>query len=33
MVQLAMNKTRDDTLRFYTSLGFVASHDGLKLTL
>jgi ribosomal protein S18 acetylase RimI-like enzyme len=33
MVQLAMNKSREDTLRFYKSLGFVASHDGLKLTL
>ncbi len=33
LVQLAMNKSRDDTLRFYKSLGFVASHDGLKLTL
>ena len=33
MVQLAMNKTREDTLRFYKSLGFVASHDGLKLGL
>jgi GNAT superfamily N-acetyltransferase len=33
MVQLAMNKSREDTLRFYKSLGFVASHDGLKLSL
>ena len=33
VVQLAMNKSREDTLRFYKSLGFVASHDGLKLTL
>jgi GNAT superfamily N-acetyltransferase len=33
MVQLAMNKSRDETLRFYKSLGFVASHEGLKLTL
>jgi ribosomal protein S18 acetylase RimI-like enzyme len=33
MVQLAMNKSRADTLRFYKSLGFVASHDGLKLML
>ena len=33
MVQLAMNKSREDTLRFYKSLGFVASHDGFKLTL
>ncbi len=33
VVQLAMNKSRDDTLRFYKSLGFVASHEGLKLSL
>jgi GNAT superfamily N-acetyltransferase len=33
MVQLAMNKSREDTLRFYKSLGFVASHDGFKLPL
>jgi GNAT superfamily N-acetyltransferase len=33
VVQLAMNKSRDDTLRFYKSLGFVASHEGFKLTL
>jgi L-amino acid N-acyltransferase YncA len=33
MVQLAMNKSRADSLRFYQSLGFVASHDGFKLAL
>lgn len=33
LVQLAMNKSREDSLRFYKSLGFVASHEGLKLTL
>ena len=33
MAQLAMNKSRDDTLRFYESLGFVASHEGFKLKL
>jgi GNAT superfamily N-acetyltransferase len=33
MIQLAMNKSREDTLRFYKSLGFVASHEGFKLTL
>ena len=33
VVQLAMHKSRDDTLRFYKSLGFVASHEGFKLTL
>jgi GNAT superfamily N-acetyltransferase len=33
LVQLAMNKSREDTLRFYKSLGFVASHEGFKLSL
>ena len=33
MVQLTMNKTRQDTLRFYKSLGFVATHEGFKLML
>jgi ribosomal protein S18 acetylase RimI-like enzyme len=33
LVQLTMNKSRDDALRFYQSLGFVASHEGFKLTL
>lgn len=33
LVQLTMNKTRDDTLRFYRSLGFEATHEGFKLTL
>jgi len=33
LVQLAMNKSRADTLRFYKSLGFVASHEGFKLAL
>ncbi|WP_374653349.1 N-acetyltransferase family protein [Dongia sp.] len=33
MVQLAMDKTRTDTLRFYESLGFKASHEGMKLGL
>jgi ribosomal protein S18 acetylase RimI-like enzyme len=33
MVQLTMNKSREDTLRFYKSLGFVASHEGFKLAL
>jgi ribosomal protein S18 acetylase RimI-like enzyme len=33
LVQLAMDKTRTDTLRFYESLGFKASHEGLKLDL
>ncbi|WP_374378058.1 N-acetyltransferase family protein [Dongia sp.] len=33
LVQLAMDKSREDTLRFYESLGFKASHEGLKLDL
>jgi ribosomal protein S18 acetylase RimI-like enzyme len=33
VVQLTMNKSRDDTLRFYESLGFMASHEGFKLNL
>jgi ribosomal protein S18 acetylase RimI-like enzyme len=33
LVQLTMNKSRTDTLRFYESLGFVATHEGFKLVL
>jgi GNAT superfamily N-acetyltransferase len=33
MVQLTTNKARPDALRFYESLGFVASHEGMKLSL
>lgn len=33
LVQLAMNKSRSDTLRFYQSLGFEATHEGFKLIL
>jgi len=33
LVQLAMNKQRTDTLRFYKRLGFEASHEGFKLML
>ena len=33
MVQLTSDKTRPDALRFYESLGFVASHEGFKLRL
>ncbi len=33
LVQLAMNKSRTDTLRFYQSLGFEATHEGFKLIL
>ncbi len=31
-VQLTADKSRTDAHRFYGSLGFVASHEGLKLT-
>jgi GNAT superfamily N-acetyltransferase len=33
LVQLTTDKSRPDALRFYDSLGFVASHEGMKLTL
>ncbi len=33
MVQLTSDKKRADAIRFYESLGFVASHEGLKLHL
>ncbi len=33
IVQLTTNKARPDALRFYQQLGFVASHEGLKLNL
>ncbi|HEY4163357.1 MAG TPA: GNAT family N-acetyltransferase [Dongiaceae bacterium] len=33
LVQLTMNKSRIDALRFYESLGFVATHEGFKLAL
>ncbi len=33
LVQLTMNKTRKDALRFYQSLGFEATHEGFKLML
>lgn len=33
VVQLTSDKQRTDALRFYERLGFVASHEGLKLTL
>jgi len=33
LVQLTTDKTRSDALRFYQSLGFSASHEGLKLSL
>ncbi len=33
MVQLTSDKARPDAIRFYKSLGFVASHEGMKLPL
>lgn len=33
IVQLTSDKQRPDAIRFYQTLGFVASHEGLKLTL
>jgi GNAT superfamily N-acetyltransferase len=33
MLQLTTDKTRPEALRFYESLGFVASHEGMKLAL
>lgn len=33
LVQLTTDKVRADALRFYERLGFVASHEGLKLAL
>jgi GNAT superfamily N-acetyltransferase len=33
LVQLTTDKARDDAHRFYARLGFVASHEGMKLPL
>ncbi|MGK5739140.1 N-acetyltransferase family protein [Micromonospora sp. URMC 103] len=33
LVQLTTDKTRHDAHRFYRNLGFVASHEGMKLPL
>ncbi len=33
LVQLTTDKRRPDALRFYESLGFVATHEGMKLSL
>ena len=33
MIQLTSDKARPDAIRFYERLGFVASHEGLKLHL
>lgn len=31
LVQLTMDKKREETIKFYQKIGFVASHEGLKL--
>jgi len=33
LAQLTTNRSRPDARRFYESLGFEASHEGMKLTL
>jgi N-acetylglutamate synthase-like GNAT family acetyltransferase len=33
LLQLTSDKQRPDAIRFYESLGFVASHEGMKLHL
>jgi GNAT superfamily N-acetyltransferase len=33
LVQLTTDRRRTDAHRFYASLGFVASHEGMKLDL
>ena len=33
LVQLTSDKQRPDAIRFYESLGFAASHEGMKLHL
>ena len=33
LVQLTTDKMRPDAVRFYEDLGFVASHEGMKLSL
>ena len=33
LVQLTSDKRRTDAIRFYESLGFIASHEGMKLHL
>ena len=33
LLQLTSDKARPDAIRFYESLGFVASHEGMKLRL
>jgi GNAT superfamily N-acetyltransferase len=33
LVQLTTDKKRNDAHRFYERLGFISSHEGMKLTL
>lgn len=33
MLQLTSDKQRPEAIRFYQSLGFIASHEGFKLSL
>ena len=33
VLQLTSDKRRGDAIRFYASLGFVASHEGMRLEL
>ena len=33
LVQLTSDKSRPDTIRFYETLGFKASHEGMKLSI
>lgn len=33
LVQLTSDKSRPDAIRFYQALGFIASHEGMKLQL
>jgi GNAT superfamily N-acetyltransferase len=33
LVQLTTDKARPDARRFYEGLGFVASHEGMKIRL
>lgn len=33
IIQLTVNKQRSDAIRFYEKLGFVFTHEGMKLNL
>ncbi|MFC0338479.1 GNAT family N-acetyltransferase [Kushneria avicenniae] len=33
LLQFTTDKTRPDTHRFYERLGFIASHEGMKMAL